>query len=259
MFWHSIRREPGSIVRFMPLRRVRDYLALLLLGISAMGVGPCVGTPGLPHRVVLRPKSSSTGLGKTVQFRNWGTGHPTTWSIVSPANGGGTISPQGLYRAPYFLPADPIVTIRAAAAGEMAQAQVGILNVPPQPSDCAGEGQSLPGYGEFVYVEELPEAITRVAPAYPDSARDANVQGTVLVRALVCASGMIYDTRIDQSIPLLDGAAVAAVRQWVFLPAKSDGNPIAVWVVIPIRFTLHAPRVAFGAIQIPQLATRPRT
>jgi len=36
----------------------------------------------------------------------------------------------------------------------------------------------LPKYGEYVYVEELPEAITKVAPQYPDLAREASVDGT---------------------------------------------------------------------------------
>src|SRR5262249_25406003 len=42
-----------------------------------------------------------------------------------------------------------------------------------------------PAFGEYVYVEELPEAVTKVPPAYPDEARRARVEGVVLVQALV--------------------------------------------------------------------------
>lgn len=35
---------------------------------------------------------------------------------------------------------------------------------------------------------------------------------------------------------MLDEAAIAAVRQWVFRPARSNGKPIATWVAVPVRF-----------------------
>jgi TonB family protein len=42
-----------------------------------------------------------------------------------------------------------------------------------------------------------------------------------------------------KGIQMLDAAAVAAVRQWVFKPALSNNKPVAVWVAVPVRFTLH--------------------
>jgi protein TonB len=97
----------------------------------------------------------------------------------------------------------------------------------------------LPKYGEYVFVEELPEAVTRVQPVYPDVARDANVDGTVLVQALVGKDGRVKDTRVVRSVPMLDAAAVTAVGQWVFKPALSNNRPVAVWVAVPVRFTLQ--------------------
>ncbi len=99
--------------------------------------------------------------------------------------------------------------------------------------------EELPKFGEYVYVEELPEAITKVAPQYPDLAREANVDGTVMVQALVGKDGKVKDTRVVKSIPMLDAAAVAAVKQWVFKPALSNNKPVAVWVAVPVKFTLH--------------------
>jgi len=97
----------------------------------------------------------------------------------------------------------------------------------------------LPKFGEYVYVEELPEAVTKVPPVYPDMAREASVDGTVLVQALVGKDGKVKDTKVVKSIPMLDAAAVAAVKQWVFKPALSNNKPVAVWVAVPVRFTLH--------------------
>jgi protein TonB len=117
------------------------------------------------------------------------------------------------------------------------------------PSVATGEGNDivvappgddeLPRFGEYVYVEELPEAITKAQPVYPDLAREAGVDGTVLVQALVGKDGKVKDTRIVKSIAMLDGAALAAVKQWVFKPALSNNKPVAVWVAVPVKFTLH--------------------
>ena len=111
----------------------------------------------------------------------------------------------------------------------------GTTSVAPPAADTGG----LPKFGDYVYVEELPEAITRVPPAYPDAARKAGVQGVVMVQALIGRDGSVVDTRIVKSIPPLDDAAAAAVRQWRFKPAMAHGQPIAVWVAVPVRFSLH--------------------
>jgi len=99
--------------------------------------------------------------------------------------------------------------------------------------------EELPKFGDYVYVEELPEAVTKVQPQYPDLAHEASVEGTVLIQALVGKDGKVKDTKVVKSIPMLDAAADAAVRQWVFRPALSNNKPVAVWVAVPVKFTLH--------------------
>ncbi len=99
--------------------------------------------------------------------------------------------------------------------------------------------EGLPQFGEYVYVEELPEAITKVAPLYPDIAREAGVDGVVLVQALVGKDGHVKDVRVVKHIPMLDESAITAVRQWVFKPALSNNKPVAVWVAVPVRFSLQ--------------------
>jgi TonB family protein len=95
-----------------------------------------------------------------------------------------------------------------------------------------------PGFGEYVYVEELPEAVTKVSPIYPTDMKPG-VEGTVMVQALVLEDGSVGDVRVVHSIPMLDEAAVASVRQWRFKPALSKGVPVAVWVAIPVKFSLR--------------------
>jgi protein TonB len=93
--------------------------------------------------------------------------------------------------------------------------------------------------GEYIYVEQLPEAVTKVPPEYPDEARRAGVQGTVMVQARVMEDGTVGATKVVKSIPLLDDAAAACVRQWRFKPALAKGKPVSVWVAVPIKFSLH--------------------
>ena len=103
----------------------------------------------------------------------------------------------------------------------------------------APPGDPLPGPRDYVPFDELPVAITIVQPVYPDLAREAGVDGTVMVRALIGRDGKVKDALIMKSIAMLDGAAEAAVRQWVFKPALSNNKPVAVWVAVPVKFILH--------------------
>lgn len=119
-------------------------------------------------------------------------------------------------------------TFRGPVLTPMVHAPVG---TPESPS-----GDHLPRLGEFVEADELPEAIERVAPRYPQDALQRGVQGTVLVQCLVTTTGRIADLRIQRSIPELDAEALDAVRQWRFTPARNHGKPVAVWITVPILF-----------------------
>jgi protein TonB len=122
-----------------------------------------------------------------------------------------------------------------------------LSNAPSTGTEATGDNivvappseEELPKFGEYVYVEELPEAVTRVPPVYPDIAREAGVDGTVQVQALVGKDGHVKDVRVMKSIPMLDAAATSAVKQWVFKPALSNNKPVAVWVAVPVKFSLH--------------------
>lgn len=81
----------------------------------------------------------------------------------------------------------------------------------------------------------------QVKPHYPNSARRAGAQGTTLLKLHVLANGRVGDVMIEQSAGHrdLDNAAIEAVKQWLFEPARMDKAPIAVWVLLPIKFELQ--------------------
>ncbi|MEP6916312.1 MAG: energy transducer TonB [Acidobacteriota bacterium] len=99
---------------------------------------------------------------------------------------------------------------------------------PPTPSIVrAGEG-----------VRE-PKKIADVRPVYPAIAQSARVQGTVILEAVINERGAVERINVLRSIPLLDGAAISAVRAWRYTPTTLNGVAVSVLITITINFTLH--------------------
>jgi protein TonB len=82
-----------------------------------------------------------------------------------------------------------------------------------------------------------PRKVKDVRPLYPQEARDAGVQGVVIIEMRVEADGRVGSARILQSIPLLDQAALDAVQQWEFEPTLLNGAPVAVVMTVTVQFT----------------------
>ncbi len=99
----------------------------------------------------------------------------------------------------------------------------------------------LPGPEDFVAVEIWPEVIGKTAPLYPDLARRAGVSGEVLLRVLVDEKGIVRDVTIlkpSKANVGFEEAAKEAVMQWIFSPAIQNGEPVSVWVNIPVKFEI---------------------
>jgi protein TonB len=65
------------------------------------------------------------------------------------------------------------------------------------------------------------------------------VQGLVVIRAVIGPTGHVVEAHVLQSIPLLDEAALAAVRQWAYTPTLLNGVPVAVSMQVTVQFTLR--------------------
>lgn len=109
--------------------------------------------------------------------------------------------------------------------------------VPCYPPDVPmSDAADNPRFGDYVYVEGLPEAIEKVPPVYPQNARGRDGDRIVMVQALVRRDGTVGEVCIVRSIPALDSAAAMCVKHWRFRPANAAGNPVAVWVGVPVKF-----------------------
>ncbi len=81
--------------------------------------------------------------------------------------------------------------------------------------------------------------ISQSRPAYPQAAKDARIQGTVFLQALILANGTMGEVEVlSAPDPSLAEAAVAAVRQWIYQPTLLNGNPVDVITKITVNFTL---------------------
>jgi len=85
---------------------------------------------------------------------------------------------------------------------------------------------------------KAPRLVRRIEPDYPEIARQARVEGVVILEATTDVFGRVVGVRVLRSIPLLDAAAIDAVRQWVYEPMLINGRPRAVTFTVTVRFVL---------------------
>jgi TonB family protein len=81
-----------------------------------------------------------------------------------------------------------------------------------------------------------PNKIVDAAPLMPDVARQAGIRGVVIIEATIGADGSVVEAKVLRSIPLLDAAALAAVKQWRYEPTLLNGAPVPVIMTVTVNF-----------------------
>jgi periplasmic protein TonB len=85
---------------------------------------------------------------------------------------------------------------------------------------------------------KAPKVVHRVAPIYPQLARQARVSGLVIIEAVVDDRGAVKEVKLLRGLPLLDEAALAAVRQWRYQPLLLNGQPSAFILIVTVSFNI---------------------
>jgi protein TonB len=80
--------------------------------------------------------------------------------------------------------------------------------------------------------------IRKVNPTYPPLARQARIQGTVMLQAEISKDGTIENLRLISGHPMLAPSAIEAVKQWRYKPYLLNGEPVAVETTVMVNFTL---------------------
>jgi protein TonB len=120
---------------------------------------------------------------------------------------------------------------RATELAEIANRQAAI-----NPSGQPGQPDSN---GVFRVGESIKPPQRKGVPRMPEAASAAGVQGVVIVEVVIDESGAVTQPRILRSIPLLDDAALDAVREWRFDPTIVDGRAVPVRMTLSVNFTLR--------------------
>lgn len=89
-------------------------------------------------------------------------------------------------------------------------------------------------------VETKPRLLTRPEPAYTEKARQQQVAGTVVLRAVLAADGKVQNVLVLRSLPYgLTEGAIKAARKIKFVPAVKDGRPVSQFIQIEYNFNLY--------------------
>ncbi|MDY0110661.1 MAG: energy transducer TonB [Candidatus Krumholzibacteria bacterium] len=204
-WWTSRAPEPAPVVRQVKIVRYTD-----------LGVPPSIARPSVPQINVAQEVAR----------------------IAAPP--------------PAIAVPEPVADERAAVQTIATVAEMAEALEPVSLSNLGygegGAGDSLvvdidvdlsPSPDEFIAVDEEPVRIRIDAPVYPDVARTAQIEGTVILRVLVGRDGKVKDTLVIDGPEPLRAAADRCARTSVWRPALIDGRPVEVWVMMPVTFRLR--------------------
>jgi TonB family protein len=142
--------------------------------------------------------------------------------------GAGTVSERIGNRLKGALQGDPDRAVRLAASWALGHVRQG-AGTPD------GAPQSTP-------YDHPPKAVHTTRPSYPQDAFDRGIQGVVSIDILIDEEGRVAHAEVRESIPALDAAALATLREWRFTPAMLGGKPVATMASAPLTFTIGPPR-----------------
>lgn len=83
-----------------------------------------------------------------------------------------------------------------------------------------------------------PTRLVYKPPVYPQVAIAARLEGTVILEATIDAQGVVQNVTVLRSMPMLDKAAVEAVRQWRYTPTRLNGQAVPVIMTVTVTFSI---------------------
>jgi protein TonB len=140
-------------------------------------------------------------------------------------------APTGITKEPdviYDAPDVPIGVIGVGDGVDTALAPPVVIAAPPPKQEPVKVGGTI----------RNPMKLRGSDPVYPTIAQAARVQGIVILEATLSADGRVTNARILRSVPLLDQAALDAVRTWEYTPTMLNGVAVPVIMTVTVTFTL---------------------
>jgi len=113
---------------------------------------------------------------------------------------------------------------------------IGVAENPPAAPPMAATRQGPQRLHQGI---QAPRKTLGVAPKYPTVARESCVEGIVTLDVIIDEHGSVTSMRVLRSVALLDQAAIDAVRQWRFTPARLNGEAIPIVMTVTVSFRLQ--------------------
>lgn len=108
-------------------------------------------------------------------------------------------------------------------------------NLPPSPETFSNPGEP-DASGVYRVGDSLKPPAREGVPRYPEDARLAGIRGSVLTELVIDPEGNVVDARVLRSVPMLDQAALDAVRTWKFAPTLVNGQAVPVRMTTTVNF-----------------------
>ncbi len=119
--------------------------------------------------------------------------------------------------------------VEGGVPGGVVGGVIGGLSDAPPPTQAVRVGGQI----------KEPKKLKAVQPIYPDIAKQARVQGVVILECTISPQGRVTNVTLLRGIPLLDQAAIDAVKQWVYTPTLLNGVPVPVIMTVTVNFKLN--------------------
>jgi len=213
---------------------VAAHVAILLLVVSATFAATTGTTPTPSHILAYVTPAPPPPPPAPAPLRHPTAAHAQPVTPVAPAP---VVAPSKVTAEPVTPPPPSLASIGGVEGGVSGGvaggvvggtgAVVGIAPPPPPPAAVRIGGDI-----------KAPALVRQVAPVYPAAARMARVQGNVTVEAHVEADGQVQSVHVVKSVPLLDRAAVTAVKQWQYSPLLLNGTPTPFVLTVTVSFNL---------------------
>ena len=214
--------------------------------IPPVALPPPVVSPGLPVRMIKLAASPSAGHAAP---------RPLPSALPNPLTEPTSVPDK----IPYVVDAIDISSLESLNPGSSSgpagprgpSNSIGLLipaappavAAPPRPPDPPAPPPSpkIPRVGptRVASTVQASRLILKVDPVYPQLARIAHVEGTVIAEARITASGTIDSLRIISGNPLFLQSVIDAVKQWRYQPTLLSGEPIDVITTITVNFKLN--------------------
>jgi periplasmic protein TonB len=221
---------------------MRRSFTIVSIGVHSVAIASALlaqvladGALPTPHRPVMF--DSSQFMPVDIQLPRPPVAPATRQSDAASANSAPIAPPDGV-REETGREREPVVRTIGVVDGAVSgpPGDIGDIGsttvVPPPPPQPAEPIRLRSGM-------KAPVKIADVAPIYPTIARNAHIQGMVILEAVLNAQGGVESVRVLQSLPLLDQAAVDAVQQWRYTPVLLNGQAVPVVMTVTVNFTLQ--------------------